>query len=153
MTTVLVFLLLLAASVWVGGIVVTLIVKQVVDRRLDAVAAVAFFRDFGRRFGVVGGVALVVALATGGALLTDRGWDALAVVAIVLAAAVVVVTGVGVRQARAIGTLRDRALRVPDDRRLADELRRAARRASGLRATIGLLTLALVALGAGISVT
>lgn len=149
--TVLGFLLVLATSVWVGGVVTVLLVRRVVDDQLDRGQAVAFFRTFGRLFGAVAGAALVVAILTGGALLTDHGWDAPAVVAAALAVAVVVTTAIGVRQARAMTVLRARALAPSAEPGLPDAVRSGARRAAVLRTTIGLLSVALLALGCGIA--
>jgi pantoate kinase len=147
----LLFLHLLAVSVWVGGFVTIAVVTRVVRRQLPMPAQVAFFRSLGRGYGVVGGVALGVALLTGGALLSRRGWDEWAAVAVVLAVTLVLATGAGVAQARGMTRLRQRALREPQDAALTARIERNARRALVLRALIGALTVALLVLGAALA--
>ena len=147
----LLFLHLFAVSVWVGGFVTIAVVTRVVRRQLPIPAQVAFFRSLGRGFGVVGGLALGVALLTGGALLSRRGWDEWAAVAGVLAVALVLATGAGVVQARGMTRLRQRAVREPRDAVLTARIERNARRALVLRALIGALTVALLAFGAALA--
>jgi hypothetical protein len=136
---------------WVGGFVAIAVVTRVVRRQLPMPAQVAFFRSLGRGFGVVGRLALGVALLTGGALLSRRGWDEWAAVAVVLAVALVLATGAGVVQARGMTRLRQRAVREPRDAALTARIERNARRALDLRALIGALTVALLALGAALA--
>jgi uncharacterized membrane protein len=149
--TVLVFVHLLAVSIWVGGFVAIGVASAVARRQLDGAARVAFFRDLGRSHGVVGGAALAVALATGAALLADRGWDGGAWAATAIAVALVAVTAAGVRQARGMTRLRGRMVQAPGDPALTGAVERGARRALVLRAAIGLLTLALLAVGSAIA--
>jgi hypothetical protein len=148
---ILLFLHLLAVSVWVGGFVTIAVVTRVVRRQLPMPAQVAFFRSLGRSYGVVGGLVLGVALLTGDALLSRRGWDVWAAVAVVLAVALVLATGTGVVQARGMTRLRQRAVREPRDAALTARIERNARRALVLRALIGALTVALLALGAALA--
>ena len=147
----LLFLHLLAVSVWVGGFVTIAVVARVVRRQLPMPGQVAFFRSLGRGYGVVGGLALGVALLTGGALLSRRGWDEWAAVAVVLAVTLVLATGAGVAQARGMTRLRQRALREPQDAALTARIERNARRALVLRALLGALTVSLLALGAALA--
>lgn len=151
MTAALLAVLLLAATVWVGGFAAIAVVAQVARRTLEPAARVAFFRSLGRAYLPVGGASLLVALGTGLTLLPRplSGGGSLAAVA--LGAALVVVTAAGVRQARAMTRLRTRALERPGDRSLARTLRRATLAATMLRAAIGLLTLALLGLAAVIA--
>jgi len=109
----LLFLHLLAVSVWVGGFVTIAMVTRVVRRELPMPAQVAFFRSLGRGYAVVGGLALGAALSTGGALLSRRGWDEWSAIAVLLALALVLATGAGVVQARGMTRLRQRAVREP----------------------------------------
>jgi uncharacterized membrane protein len=143
---VLVFVTLLSASVWVGGFVAIAVVARIARSRLDPAARVSFFRALGRRYGIVSGSALVVMLVGGALLLTDHAWDATAACAVAVAAALVLATVAGVAQARGMTRLRRRALDEPDDRALAARVRRGAGRAAALRATIGALSLVLLAL-------
>lgn len=147
----LLFLHLLAVSVWVGGFVTIALVTRMVRRQLPMPAQVAFFRSLGRGYGVVGGLALGVALLSGGALLSRRGWDEWAAVAVVLAVALVLATGTGVVQARDMTRLRQRAVREPRDAALTARIERNARRALVLRSLIGALTVALLTLGAALA--
>jgi uncharacterized membrane protein len=147
-SAVLVFVHLLAVCVWVGGFVAIAVVARVVRRELDAPAGVAFFRSLGRSYGNMGGSALAVAVLTGAALLAHRGWDQAAGAAALLALALVVATVAGVAQAREMTCRRERALHEPLDPTLSALIDHGARHALMLRATIGMLTLALLALGA-----
>jgi hypothetical protein len=147
----LLFVHLLAVCVWVGGLVTIAVVARVVQRELSAAARVAFFRSLGRSYGIVGGLALGVALLTGGGLLSQREWDEWSVVAVVLALALVVATGAGVAQARGMTRLRQRAVRAPRDPAIAERIGHNARGALLLRALIGALTLVLLVLGAALA--
>jgi uncharacterized membrane protein len=148
---VLVFVHLLAACVWVGGLVAVAVVARVARRELDAAAGVAFFRSLGRSYGKVGGSALAVAVLTGTALLVQRGWDQAAGAAALLALALIVATVAGVAQARRMTRLRQRAVREPPDPTMSALIDRGARQALILRTTIGALTLALLTLGAALA--
>jgi hypothetical protein len=144
-------LLLLAGAVWVGGLVTVAVVARVARRELDGATRVAFFWALGRAHGVLGGAALAFALAAGATLLAQRDWDGMALAAAATGALLAVVTVAGVRQARTMTSLRQHALLAPTDVALAARVRRGARRASVLRATIAVLTLALVALGGALA--
>jgi len=138
----------LASCVWVGGFAAIAVVARVASRTLSPVERVAFFRGLGRTYGIVGGLALIVALGTGAALVADRRWDATLTATAVAAAALVVNTVIGVAQARRMTRLRRESLQQPADASLARRVRQGARRAAILRAGIGVLSLALIALGA-----
>jgi hypothetical protein len=75
-----------------GGFVVIAVVTFVVRRELSVAARVALFRSLGRSCGIVRGLALGVALLTGGGLLSQRGWASGPWCAVVLAPALVVAT-------------------------------------------------------------
>jgi uncharacterized membrane protein len=141
----------LAASIWVGGLIAIFIVARAASATLDPAARVAFFRALGRSYGVVGSVALLVALATGAALLRGHPWDGLLIAIAIAAAALLVATGVGMTQARAMTRLRRQALSGDADPALAARVRRGATLAAALRGAIALLTLALVGLGAALA--
>jgi uncharacterized membrane protein len=143
----LVGVLILAAAVWIGGFVAIVVVARVAGRTLGPAERVAFFRALGRTYGVVGTVALVVALGTGVSLVYGRPWDGALIVTVVVAAALVAALATGVVQARRMTRLRREALGHPDDAPLAARVRRRARGAAVLRAMIGTLSLALLALG------
>lgn len=139
--------LILATAVWIGGFVAIVVVARAARRALGPAERVAFFRALGRSYGVIGTGALVVALGTGASLVYGRRWDGALVAAIVVAAALVATLAAGVVQARSMTRLRRDALRHPGDEPLAARVHRRARAAAALRAMIGALSLALLALG------
>lgn len=142
-TALLTGLLVLGASVWLGGFVLLILVSRASRQQLEDGARVALFRQVGREFLPVAATAMVVVLVTGGILLGSRPWDGLATTLVVLVVAVIVTTGAGVRQARAMTRLRRRALAA--DGALATDVATGARRATALRTLIGVLVLALYA--------
>ncbi|WP_301174484.1 hypothetical protein [Actinomadura geliboluensis] len=139
--------LVLASAVWVGGFVAIGVVARVSVRTLGPGDRVAFFRALGRLYLGVGTGALVLALGSGAALVADRSWDGTLTATAVLAAALVAALAFGVLQARRMTRLRRDALAHPDDASLAARVRGGARNAGLLRASIGLLSVALVVLG------
>jgi uncharacterized membrane protein len=146
----LIAVLALATSIWVGGLVVIFIVARAASSTLQPTQRVEFFRALGRSYGVVGTLALLVALATGAILLDDHPWDGLMVAATVVAGALLVATAAGMAQARAMTRLRRRAVAQVAGEPLDPRVRIGAIVAAILRACIGALTLALVVLGAAL---
>lgn len=140
-------LLVLATSVWAGGVVTTVVVARVATRTLSPAMRVAFFQSFGRAYGIIGPAALAVALVTGAALLRGRPWDGLLAATAAAAALLMTTTGVGMAQARRMTRLRRVALDSPDDPGSAIQVRRGARWAAVLRASIAGFTLVLIVLG------
>ncbi|HET9163311.1 MAG TPA: hypothetical protein VFN89_07715 [Solirubrobacterales bacterium] len=140
----------LAASIWVGGLVAIFVVARAASGTLEPAQRVEFFRALGRSYGVVGSLALLVALATGAVLLDDHPWDGLMVAAVVVAGALLLVTATGMAQARAMTRLRRQAMAEVGVKSLDARVRRGAVLATTLRACIGVLTLALVVLGAAL---
>lgn len=151
MDAVLTFVALLGGSVWVGGFVAIVVVNRVAQRQLDPPDRVAFFRDLGHSYGVVSTAALALALISGAILLAGRKWDALALAAVILAAAVVVATMAGVMQARQMTRLRQAAIEEPGDAQRSARVERDSRQAALLRATIGVLSVALLAVAAALA--
>ncbi len=149
--TVLAGLLVLATSIWVGGLVAIMIVARVATRALDPAARVALFRGLGRVYGVVGTAALALAYAAGGVLVRDRSWGPLLVTTVLVAAALAAVLAVGMVQARRMTGLRRRSLDAGGDPAQVGEVRRGAVRAAALRAAIGVLSLVLLALGVAVA--
>jgi hypothetical protein len=89
----------------------------------------------------------VLAYGTGAALLRGHRWDLAKVATVVVAVALAATLGMGMVQARRMTRLRRRALDQPGDTTLAMRVRRGAIRAGVLRSLIGVLSLALLALG------
>lgn len=144
---VLVGVFILASCVWVGGYVAIAVVARVATRTLDPASRVAFFRGLGRSYLLVGAPALLIALGTGAGLAGDHAWDGVLVATVSVAAALILSLAVGVAQARRMTRLRAAGLAAPRDESLASRILREARAATLLRAVIGLLSLALIALG------
>lgn len=138
----------IAAAVWIGGLVAIFVVARVASATLDQTQRISFFRALGRSYGIVGGVALLVALAGSAILLDGHPWDSLLITTTIVAGALVVTTVAGVVQARAMTRLRRRALSGPS--LLRERVSRGAIIAAALRVAIGLLTLALVVLGSAL---
>lgn len=143
----LIFAALLGACVWGGGLVTIAIVVGVTREQLDRTAQVDFLRALGRRYLRVGAPALALALGPGAVLLGGRPWNLTSSATVVVGVALVVVTAAGVVQAQGMTRLRAEALDPPgDDHVLAQQIRRGSVRATVLRAAIGLLSVALLAL-------
>jgi uncharacterized membrane protein len=140
-------LLIFAATVWIGGSAVIVLVARVASCTLTPEARVAFFRKLGRSYGAIASAALVVAYGAGATLVFGRPWNATLTATAVVATALVAATAVGVVQARRMSRLRSRALAEPDDAQLSRRVRSGAARAGALRGAIGGLSLALLALG------
>ena len=141
----------LATSIWVGGFVAILVVARVAGSTLEPAQRVAFFRALGRSYAVVGGLALLIAIGSGAALLAGHPRSPQLIAAGIVAAALLITTAVGVAQARAMTRLRRRALTAGRGASLDRQVQRGAALATALRATIGILTLALVVLGASLA--
>ncbi|MCX7521446.1 hypothetical protein OSC27_04035 [Microbacterium sp. STN6] len=139
-------LLVVAACVWIGGWVSLVVIARSTTATLSREARVAFFRHFGRRYGIVATIALLVAFASGLALLLGAPWSALSTAMVVLCAVLTVGLGVGVIQARRMTRLRRAAASAPLDDGFATRIRRGARWALVLRAGIGVLSLAVLVL-------
>lgn len=139
---------ILATSIWIGGYVAIAVVARTATTTLEPGDRVAFFRSLGRAYLWVGFPALVVALASGALLARNREWDALLLATVVVAAVLLASFAVAVVQARRMTVLRRGLLSSPDDQRLCEQVRRGARAAASLRGVLGLLSVALVVLGA-----
>jgi uncharacterized membrane protein len=138
---------ILASCVWVGGYVAIAIVARTAAAILEPRQRVAFFRSLGRTYLLVGVPALLVALGTGGGLLSGHRWDGSVTAAVAAAAALVACLTVAVIQARRMTRLRRSALAAPHDSRLGRRVRESARAAAVLRAAIGVLSITLIVLG------
>lgn len=142
---------LIAASIWVGGMVCIAVVAKVARDVLDGPSQMVFFRSMGRRYSVVGTMSLFVAIAAGlalswSSLSSSRTIDA----TVALAGVLVVATILGMRQARAMTSLRRILIANQSDGSMANSLRCGRRLANALRGLMALITLAIVILGAWI---
>ncbi|QDQ96139.1 hypothetical protein [Tomitella fengzijianii] len=138
-------ILILAACLWIGGMVTVVFVARISSATLDPMARVAFFRAFGRAFGVFATVDLLVGLIVGAVLLGTAPWTGMSTALATIAAALVVGLAAGIVQARNMTRLRRRA--EESGGALDGHVARGGRSAAALRGTISLLTLALFAVG------
>ena len=138
----------LASCIWMGGYVAIAVVARVAARTLHPAQRVVFFRVLGRSYLLIGAPALVIALGTGAGLVSGHAWDGLLIATAVVAGALVVSLVIGVVQARRMSRLRTTALSAAKGGPVySSRVRQGARTAALLRATIGLLSLTLIALG------
>jgi copper resistance protein D len=150
---------LIAAAVWAGGIVFLGVAVGAARRTLGDRERIALFRQLGRRFLVVGGIAMLVLIATG----TDMAAERLAAfgdlfdtaygerLAEKLALVMVVIALTlfhSLVQGPALSRLREQALDRPGDPELAARIRRKAARAGIVSAANLLATLAILVLAA-----
>ncbi|HEX5535154.1 MAG TPA: hypothetical protein VFX33_15545 [Actinomycetales bacterium] len=145
-------LLLLAGAVWVGGVLVIPLVTRAAWQTLPDGLRIAFFQRFGRLYGMVAGVSLVLAFACAGVLLAGHPFDATLIAGCVTAVLLVIATVVGVLQARHMTALRSAAVRAPDQA-TRSRLTTAGGAATALRAVIAVLTLLLVIEGVLLATT
>ncbi len=142
---------LVAASIWVGSLVCLAVVTAAARRVLDTPSQVALFRAVGRRYGLVGTTALLVAIGAGLALSwPPAAWSPITDWAVALAGLLVIASGVGMAQARAMTRLRRQATSAPEDQGLAVSVRRGRLLANMLRGLMAAVTLAIVVLAAQI---
>jgi uncharacterized membrane protein len=140
---------LLAACIWVGSLVCLALVTSAARKVLDAASQVALFRAIGRRYGIVGTAALLVAIGCGLALAWPPStWSNTIDAAVALSGVLVLFTAAGMAQARAMTALRRHAVTAPDDRATTDAVRRGRLLAGALRASMALATLAVLVLAA-----
>jgi hypothetical protein len=140
---------ILSASVWTGSLVCLAVVSRAARTVLKGPAQVAFFRAVGRRYAIVGTGSLLVAIGTGLAMAgPPPTWSATIDTAVALAGLLVLATAAGMAQARAMGTLRRRAMSSPAEPAARAAARRGRRVATALRLLMAADTLAIVVLAA-----
>ena len=149
---------LIAAAIWAGGLVMLGVVAGVARRRVPDQERVAFFRAVGRRFAILGGLALLALVATGSEMVSDRdAWETLGegtyggtlLAKLILVGVVIVLTIVhSAIQGPALSRLREQALERPDDAELQGAIRRRAAQAGIVSGLILLCTLAILVLAA-----
>lgn len=142
----------LATSIWIGGYVAIAVVARAATSELDPPARVAFFRSLGRMYFWVGTPALVVALVTGGVLARHLDKGGLFVTIVVVAAVLLGCFCFAVAQARRMTRLRRSLATEPGNPALSARVASEARAAGILRGVLGLLSIALVVLGAFLAV-
>ena len=146
--TTLVAILLLSASVWLGGYVAIAVVMLAARNSLETPARVKFFRALGRAYLPVGGGALILMIVSGAALLRGHPLDGVTVALIITVTAIAIVLAVAVRQARRMTRLRHALVESPDDAALAATVRQVGQAAVMLRALLGVLSVGGVVLAA-----
>jgi uncharacterized membrane protein len=139
-------LLILGGALWLGGFVAIVIFSRSTKKALTTPQRVAVFRELGRRYVIVASVAFALVVIPGGVLLAFRPADGYTLAVLIIALLLVVVTVVGIRQARRMTRMRRAAIAEPDAADAA-ALQRGTRVASVLRASIGVCSLALFVLG------
>lgn len=144
---------IIATSIWVGGYIAIAVVAQAALRTLDAAMRVAFFRSLGRMYFWVGTPALIVALASGAVLARGTPKHGLYAAVVSVAAVLLASFAIAVAQARRMTRLRQSLISAPTDASLQTRVQRTARSADGLRAALGILSLALVVMGAFLAVS
>jgi uncharacterized membrane protein len=136
---------LLAASVWIGSLVCLVVVANAARSSLEPSTQVAFFRALGRRYGTVGNLALATAIGVGLALLwPPSAWGRLEDAAVALSGLLVLITGLGIAQARSMTRLRRRLLDEPRNHEVEVRVRRGAKNALALRGAIAGVSLAIL---------
>jgi uncharacterized membrane protein len=138
-------LLILGGALWLGGFVAIVIFSRSTKKALTTPQRVAVFRELGRRYVIVASVAFALVVIPGGVLLAFRPADGYTLAVLIIALLLVVVTVVGIRQARRMTRMRRAAIAEPDAADAA-ALQRGTRVASALRASIGACSFALFVL-------
>jgi putative copper resistance protein D len=149
---------LIAAAVWAGGLVFLGLAVGAARRTLADRARISLFRQLGRRFLVVGGIAMLLLIATGTSMAADRlasfgdlfdtDYGKRLAEKLGLVVAVILLTAFhSFVQGPALSRLREQALERPADPELAATIRRKSARAGiismlNLLATLGILVLA-----------
>jgi putative copper export protein len=149
---------LIAAAIWAGGLVMLGVAAGVARRTFTDRDRIEFFRAVGGRFAILGGLALLVLIATGSEMASDRdAWDTLGegtyggtlLAKLILVGVVIVLTIVhSAIQGPALSRLREQALERPGDEELKAAIRRRAIQAGVVSGLILLCTLAILVLAA-----
>jgi len=149
---------LIAAAVWAGGLVFLAFAVGAARRTLSDADRIAFFRAVGRRFLVVGGISLLVLIATGSEMTSDRdAWTTLGegtygktlLAKLILVGVVIVLTLVhSLVQGPGLSRLRAEALERPGDEALQRRIRSKAAQAGVVSLLTLLATLAILVLAA-----
>lgn len=147
--TLLVTVAMLAGSTWVGSLLCLAIVTRAARQTLDRQSQVALFQVVGKQYGAVGTTALLTAVVAGVVLAwPPASWSPTMVAAAVVSGSLVVVTAIGMSQARKMTKLRRRAIGNTSDIATAKAVVQGQRLATFLRTLIAGLTLVVVVLAA-----
>lgn len=139
-------LLVAASGLWLGGLLTVPLLATTTSRLVAANVRTEFFVLFGRRFAVLMGVELALALLAGIRLVALRS-EPLTQGALALVVGLLVSTSIGIAQARRMSALRRAAAGTTasgDSDVSRDVLRRNAGVATALRSFIGLVSVALL---------
>ena len=149
---------LIGGAVFAGGMVMIGVVAAVARQTVPADERVEFFRALGRRFLLVGGLALLVAIGTGTDMasdrnvwgdLTDTAYGKVLLAKLILVGVVIVLTAIhSFIQGPALSHLREQALAAPDDEEVTRAIRRRAAQAGIVSALNLIATLAILVLAA-----
>jgi putative copper export protein len=149
---------LIGGATWAGGLIFLAVAVSVVRQSVPPESRIELLRALGRAFAVVGGLALLVLIATGTVMASDRhAWDHLTdttygktlLAKLILVGIVIALTLVhSLVQGPALSRLRERALARPDDRVLQGRIRRQSAISGTVSLFILLTTLAILVLAA-----
>jgi uncharacterized membrane protein len=149
---------LIGGAIFVGGMVMLGVVASAARRMLPDRERIALLRVIGRRFLLLGGSALLVAIATGSDMASDRDvWGHLTdttygktlLAKLILVGWVVVLTAFhSFVQGPALSRLREQALERPDDAQLQATIRRRGAWAGAVSAVNLAAALAILVLAA-----
>lgn len=140
---------MVAGSVWVGSLVSLVVVSSVARRELDARSRVVLFRGVGRSYQYLGTGSLLVCVAAGLVLAWPLSQvDGRLAALFLLSGVLLAVSVAGMVQAKRMTVRRRGALERPEDAQALLAVRHGAVAATVLRAVIGSVTLVMVLIGA-----
>jgi len=140
---------LIAAAVYVGGVVFLGITASAARNTVSPRERIALFRVIGRRFLLLAGGALAILIGTGAMMASEGDYgDRLNQKLGVVAIAVALTYYHSFIQGPALSRLRERALDRPDDAALAAEIRRRSAQAGVVQLLILVSTLAILVMAA-----
>jgi hypothetical protein len=147
--TLLIAFAMLTASIWVGSLVCLAIVARVTRHTLSAQTRIEFFRRVGKIYGVVGTGCLAFAIVAFVAIFGPPSrFPRRGLVAFGLSVLLMLLTVVGMLQAKSMTIARRREVEMPGDAIARRRLERGARLAAALRLTIAVVTFVILFLGA-----
>lgn len=140
---------IVAGSIWIGSLACLALVSAASRKTLDGASRIALFRVLGRTYGIAGTSALAIAIGAGAILAWPPSELTGPLRAVfLLGLLLILATAAGMAQARSMTVKRQRLIAAPDDSEAGRAVQKGARLAGVLRGTLGLITLAIVFLGA-----